>query len=327
MQTGLGSFLSGMAVMLLAGSLQAQPVYSSLIEAVESRDFLFQGEYTGEIRTEEGRKPVNLQVRALGGQEFEVVAYEGELPPGPGWQGEEPDVMRVKGSREGWTLRVDHPDQSSYAEIRPGFASVFTEDGQRIGVLQRMVRKSPTLGKEPPEDATVLFDGSSLEQWQDGAEMTEDGLLKEGVTSEVVFGDAYIHLEFRCPYKPEARGQARGNSGVYVQGRYEVQVLDSFGLDPAGNRCGALYGKRAPDHSMSYPPLTWQTYDIWFEAAEHDEDGNKIANPRITVKHNGVVVHKDVELSAEGESDGPLHLQDHGNPVRYRNIWLVKDPK
>ncbi len=332
MRLGINWLLSGLMVVGLAANLQSEPVFSSAIEAADSRDFLFQGEYTGELRTEEGRKPVSIQVRALGEQQFEVIAYEGNFPPGPGWDGESPDVVRVKGKREGWNLRVEHPEDPYYAVVQPGFTSVYSEDDTRIGLLERTVRKSPTLGKAPPKEATVLFDGGSLDAWQDGAAMTSDGLLKEGATSKVTFGDAYLHIEFRCPYMPQARGQGRGNSGVYLQHRYEVQVLDSFGLPPKNNHAGGLYGERAPNHNMSLPPLAWQTYDIWFHAPEFDENGNKIANAQVTVKHNGVVIHKGVALSqgtGGGASrnevaKGPLHLQDHGTPVRYRNIWLVK---
>jgi hypothetical protein len=139
-----------------------------------------------------------------------------------------------------------------------------------------------------------------------------------------------LHLEFRVPYQPQDRGQGRGNSGCYVQGRYEVQILDSFGLDSKDNDCGGIYSVSAPALNMSYPPLAWQTYDIDFVAARYDAQGQLIAAPRITVRHNGVVIHRDVELKkvtpggveADGPGPGPLHLQDHGNPVRFRNIWF-----
>ena len=129
---------------------------------------------------------------------------------------------------------------------------------------------------------------------------------------------------------PSAAGQGRGNSGVYVQRRYEVQVLDSFGLDGVENECGALYRQKAPDVNMCLPPLSWQTYDIWFTAARFDAEGNKIANARITLLHNGVPVQNDYEITGktgagkpEGPEPFPILLQNHGNPVQYRNIWLV----
>ena len=130
---------------------------------------------------------------------------------------------------------------------------------------------------------------------------------------------------------PTARGQARGNSGVYIQRRYEVQILDSFGLEGVFNECGALYRQTPPDLNMCLPPLAWQTYDIWFTPPRFAADGKtKLANARITVLHNGVPVHWHREITAKtggGQQEGPeplpIQLQDHGNPVMFRNIWIV----
>ena len=150
---------------------------------------------------------------------------------------------------------------------------------------------------------------------------------------------------------PSARGQARGNSGVYLQHRYELQVLDSFGLEGLEDECGGFYSIKAPDVNMCLPPLSWQTYDIEFTAArygevtEKDKDGKdvldengkpktsikKIQPAKVTVKHNGVLIHDGVELDKatpggieEADSPGPLMLQNHGNPVAYRNIWVLE---
>jgi hypothetical protein len=117
---------------------------------------------------------------------------------------------------------------------------------------------------------------------------------------------------------------------VYIQKRYEVQILDSFGLGTVINGCGALYRQQGPDLNMSFPPLDWQTYDIYFTAPRWDEQGKKTANARITAMHNGVRIHDDREVTAktgagmaEGPDKQPLRLQDHGNPVHFRNVWLV----
>jgi len=142
-----------------------------------------------------------------------------------------------------------------------------------------------------------------------------------------------LHLEFLLPYMPHARGQGRANSGVYVQSRYEIQILDSFGQEGAFNECGALYRERKPDLNMCLPPLTWQTYDIWFRGPRFGADAQKTENARFTVSLNGVPVQNDVELASgtgagkrigEGPNPLPTKLQNHSNPVRFRNIWLVE---
>jgi hypothetical protein len=153
----------------------------------------------------------------------------------------------------------------------------------------------------------------------------------QGATTRAEFQDFTLHLEFRTPYQPKARGQGRGNSGVYAQGRHEVQILDSFGLNGEANEAGAIYGVKAPSINMCFPPLQWQTYDIEFTAARYDASGKKTANPRMTVRHNGVEVQKATEIGMPttaapvpaGPSAGPILLQDHGNPLRFRNIWVL----
>jgi hypothetical protein len=186
------------------------------------------------------------------------------------------------------------------------------------------------MGAEPPPGAVVLFDGKGINRFPN-SRVTEDGLLVEGATSEDKFTDCTVHVEFRLPYTPTGRGQARGNSGLYLQGRYEVQMLDSFGLTGENNECGGLYKIAAPKVNMCFPPLAWQTYDVDFTAAKFDEQGQKTASARITVKHNGVLIHENQELpglttsapAKDETSPGPIFLQNHGNPVRYRNIWVL----
>jgi hypothetical protein len=141
-----------------------------------------------------------------------------------------------------------------------------------------------------------------------------------------------MHIEFRLPWMPKARGQGRGNSGLYVTGRYEVQMLDSFGLAGADNECGGIYKVAEPKQNLCYPPLRWQTYDVDFTAAKFDAEGKKTANAKLTVKHNGYPIHENLEIpgptggarSSDEKGPGPVFLQDHSNPVRYRNIWVVK---
>ncbi|HEV2320191.1 MAG TPA: DUF1080 domain-containing protein, partial [Verrucomicrobiae bacterium] len=140
-----------------------------------------------------------------------------------------------------------------------------------------------------------------------------------------------MHLEFMEPFKPFGRDQDRGNSGIYIQRRYEVQVLDTFGHPAEFNGCGSMYRQHAPIVNMCYPPLQWQTYDIDFQAAKFDESGKKTHNAVITVRQNGVLVQDHYELtnktgagSKEGPAPGPIWLQEHHNPVFFRNIWIVE---
>ena len=206
-----------------------------------------------------------------------------------------------------------------------------TDNKKLVAQLSRIERQSPTLGAKPPAGAKVLFDGSSADAWING--VVENGLLlNKDVTTKESFHDYTLHLEFRTPYKPYARGQQRGNSGVYHQGRFETQVLDSFGLEGLMNETGGIYSIAAPTLNMCLPPLTWQTYDVDFSAAKFDAAGQLIQPAKITVKLNGVVVHNEQELPHTTTAarvkeitpqPGPLYLQHHNNPVYYRNIWIV----
>ena len=201
-----------------------------------------------------------------------------------------------------------------------------------------------TPGK-PPSDAVVLFDGTDLSAWKSAKGggpapwKVENGyaevVTKSGyIETKQAFGDVQLHVEFRAPTPPKGESQGRGNSGVYFMGRYEVQVLDSYenATYPDG-QAAALYGQYPPLVNASRPPGTWQVYDIVFEAPRFDAQGKPVTRARATVFHNGVLVqhaseytgpsgHKQRPPYRAHAAKLPLRLQDHTNPVRFRNIWV-----
>jgi hypothetical protein len=286
-------------------------------------DFAWQGEYRGYYGAWGSSQGVGLQVVARGDSRFDGVIYAGGLPGG-GWDGR--TRTKLFGSRDGERLTLEGPRE--HVEITPSSAVLTDVDG-RVANFRKVDRHSWTLGSPPPSGATVLFDGTSLEHFARGAAMTEDGLLKEGAITAAPVGDFQLHLEFQLPYMPYAQGQARANSGVYIQQRYEVQILDSFGLEGAANECAGLYRQTAPDVNMCLPPLVWQTSDIFFHPAQWNSRGDKVGGAQITVLHNGFTVHngrlipsKTGAGKAETSELLPIALQNHGNPVRFRNIWI-----
>jgi len=301
------------------------PTYTSRAEADE--DYVFQGEYRGWQRANaslRSSESIAMQVVALGDGKFDVVKYYGGLP-GAGWRKPEKFVMSGVRSADRVALSGTQYD----GEILGSTLRLIAKDGRAAGQLDRVERVSPTMGARPPQGAIVLFGDGDLSHWKD-ARKTPEGLLMAGTETVQEFGDFRLHGEFMLPYKPLARGQGRGNSGFYLQGRYEVQVLDSFGLEGIENECGALYKTKRPDTNLCLPPLQWQTYDIDFTNAKFDAEGNKTSNMRITVWHNGVVIHHAASIpnktgagKPEGPQPLPIKLQEHGNPVVYRNIWLI----
>jgi hypothetical protein len=290
----------------------------------EDADFEIQGEYGS------AKAASSVQVVALGDGRFDGYLLEGGLP-GLGWM---PGKKRIhlQGAREGENVVMGDVGKRISATIRNKGMVLKEEDGT-TQTFSRIERSSPTLGAKPPEGAVVLFDGTTTDHWHNG-KMENGHLQSTGCTSKRMFGSYKLHLEFRTPYKPAARGQKRGNSGIYHSGRWETQILDSFGLEGKENECGGIYSISKPRLNMCLPPLAWQTYDVDFTAAKFDASGKRTAWPRITVRLNGVVVHEDLELSKDfttsapinkplTRADGPVHLQQHDNPVAFRNIWIV----
>jgi hypothetical protein len=192
----------------------------------------------------------------------------------------------------------------------------------------------------PPSDAIVLFDGKDLSRWKNekGEEprwKIEDGAMvvngTGGIMTREEFGDVQLHVEWATPSVVKGDGQGRGNSGVYLQGRYEIQVLDSYSNKTYFNgQAAAFYGHSAPLVNASRKPGEWQSYDIIFHAPKSDPAG-KVVPGSFTVLHNGVLVQDHVPVKGDATvaakysgvtPKAPLYLQDHGNPVRYRNIWI-----
>jgi Domain of Unknown Function (DUF1080) len=222
--------------------------------------------------------------------------------------------------------KANDPDRPLPPVIDPGTASTQDAPGR------------------PPSDAVVLFDGKNISQWtgEDGQPAkwkVANGYMEVVPHSGYIhtrqpFGDCQLHVEFAEPVPPVGEGQDRGNSGVFLMGLYEVQVLDSYqNKTYADGQSSAVYGQFPPQVNASRPPGQWQTYDIIFHGPRLDNDGNLLRPARMTVLHNGVLVQDNVELSGPTAHHDrppykptptklPLSLQDHGNPVRFRNIWI-----
>lgn len=295
-------------------------------KAKDDPDFAVQGEYEGTFNDGDEEK-IGAQVVALGAGKFTVKFLRHGLP-GAGWNKE--DTKSFSAVRAGGKV-----------VIRDGEDDVGTVGGGKLSLKQggvtitakKVERKSKTLGAKPPAGAVVLFGGPGDEKNWDGGKLVElsDGkFLNVGIKSKQKFGAFKAHVEFRTPWMPNSTGQGRGNSGVYLQDRYEVQVLDSFGLNGENNECGGIYTQHKPLVNMCLPPLAWQTYDIEFTPARF-EGGKKVKNGRVTVLHNGVTIHDDVEFPKEcpgGQKEtadpGPFQFQNHGDPVVYNNVWIAE---
>ncbi|MFM8572606.1 MAG: DUF1080 domain-containing protein [Pirellula sp.] len=288
--------------------------------------YKLQGEYLGVAGSGDGTW--GAQVIATGDKSLEVHLLKGGLP-GDGFQSKEPNQVCKVDRVESLLAKGKGVDFN--VSIDGKTLTVTDMDGNKLGELTKVLRESKTLGMEPPTGALVLFDGKNAEKFE-GGKLVDGKYLGVGCKSKEIFQDHRLHLEFRTPFQPGDSGQGRGNSGVYIQGRYELQVLDSFGLRGENNECGGIYQIASPKLNMCYPPLSWQTYDIDFKAAKFDVDGKKTTNARVTIRHNGVVIHDDLEfprgtpggVGGEAPEGGPLYLQDHSNPVVYRNIWVSK---
>ncbi len=338
----------------VTGGGKPKEVWTDPEDATLPVDFRIQGEYVSDSK----ESPLGCQVIALGNGKLQAVLLPGGLP-GAGWDGKDKSIMagHVEGRRATFkpaegprrylaqnpdefsaTIKFPPPGQKNYTATGDGQTLTVEPAGGGTAItLRKVARKSATLGTRAPEGAIVLFDGSNTDEWQGGRLDKDHGILNtdgHDIRSKRRFNNYTVHLEFLLPYRPGARGQGRGNSGFYQVLQYEVQILDSFGLDGKDNECGGIYSRVAPLVNMCLPPLEWQTYDIDFTNAVPDPaDPKKVKErARITCRHNGVVIHDNAAIPGptgghwnepEG-TPGPLLLQGHGNPLQFRNIWIVE---
>ncbi|QEL20393.1 3-keto-disaccharide hydrolase [Limnoglobus roseus] len=299
----------------------------------DDADYAVQGEYSGEAENDGKKVKLGVQVVAQGDGKFLVVAYGGGLP-GEGWDGKKPDRGGVAERKDG-KVTITVPAQGNDVRGEITSSGLTIKSQTTTATLKKVERKSPTLGAKPPEGADVLFGKpGDVENWQGGKIVKlSDGefLAASNPRSKKSYQSFTAHVEFRLAWMPTARGQGRSNSGVYVQDRYELQVLDSFGLTGENNECGGFYQQSKPKENMCLPPMVWQTYDIDFTAAEFDADKKKTKNAKVVVKHNGVLI-QDYEFTkatpggkfnAEVPEPGSVFFQDHGDPVVYQNVWVL----
>lgn len=320
----------------------ADPKYMLTDPNNSDPDFALQGEYWGHICIDQASQEFfGLQVVALGKGQFDAKLLPGGLP-GNGWVGNA--LVTLSGERKENVLTLVGSPYSMTVHAETHAASVRkSNDESAVGTLTRVTRVSSTMGARVPSGGGLLFGGGSQYApdaqgrpldlaalcWQN-AKTTDEGLLLSGTKMKNAYQDFRLHVEYRVPFIPNARGQSRANSGVYLNSHQEVQILDSFGLAGQFNEAGSLYRFKQPDINMALPPLSWQTYDIGYQGARFDAAGKKTLNTHITVMHNGVVVQNNVEIdrptgagAAETPTLLPTNLQDHGSPVVFRNIWIA----
>ncbi|HUU10616.1 MAG TPA: DUF1080 domain-containing protein [Phycisphaerae bacterium] len=317
---------------LVAAVLWAAPCYAGGRD--DEADDGIMGEYVGKWRPADG-DAVDAEAKVIGEGDgnFRAVILNAKDPS--------TRLGEVKGKAGGKRVELvgNLGGATAKATIEGGEIMVAKSSaGEFEG--KYTLRKSPTEGAKPPAGAIVLLPyekgrKTQLDEWQNAKwEILDDGSVRvSGGNNQTKrnLGSGTLHLEFRCPYMPKDRGQGRGNSGVYLHSRYEVQVLDSFGLAPKDNECGGIYSVGSPKVCASLPPGRWQTYDVEFTSPEV-ADG-KITKPAVlTVRHNGILIHENVKadhvttagVGGPVVAPAPLMLQDHGNAIRYRNIWFVE---
>ena len=339
-----------MAFASCAGPVKSKYMEQTKIELEKLDPFM--GDWQGTWRLDDGSDsgPVVAQVIVLGQGKYRVKFLE-EFE----FDVRLPVIATLEGQLKEGKVNFSGPAEYDGFEftlqtVLEGEKFAGTFQGQDFSgslVMEKVIRLSPTLGAKPPTGAVVLFNGDNLSEWKYSGnkpapvkwKLVDKAMEVVPGTGSIItkkgFADVKLHVEFRTPFMPDARGQGRGNSGVYLQGRFEVQVLDSYGLEGRDNECGGIYSVAQPLVNMCAPPMQWQTYDITFSAARFDSSGKKVKDALMTVVHNGVKIQDKAKVSkattaAPGGNitqRGGIYLQDHGNRVQYRNIWLVELPQ
>jgi len=290
-----------------------------------------QGLYEGAITDAKGAHQLEARVVATGDKALKVFI---RVPQAGG----KVTKIELDGKIEGSAVRFT--GTFAGADCKAAYLAGVIKGTCGTGALQmkRIVRKPPSLGEKPPAGAVVLIGGKAFSEivkkpLKGGKEQewipVEGGgiqIPKGGLRSKRQFdGSLRMHVEFKVPLVAKARGQGRGNSGVFLPCGQEIQVLDSFGMTTyTGGGCGGLYKYKDPDafdqfSLASLPPLEWQTYDILYRVKK--QGGKPVGNPVLTVLHNGIKIHDNHELKKKARPGG-FSFQDHGNPVEYRNIWV-----
>jgi hypothetical protein len=269
-----------------------------------------------------------------------------------------PEYVVIEAESTGNLLEFEHDTWYGKIESDRFMGRGTLRDKKGSFEMARVFYESPRLGAKPPENVRVLFNGSSFDKWEmierDGKTgpvtwKRDDGVMRivpqignhqigASIGTKRAFRDFRLHIEFRLPLLPDNTDQRRGNSGIIIEEFqfFEVQVLDCYGLPGYYDECGAIYQIAPPKVNMCLMPLQWQSYDITYTAPRFDVGGNLTKTPRITVDHNGVLIHNDLELPysdsavrmrrerPDSRKVGRIKLQDHGYPVEYRNIWIVE---
>jgi hypothetical protein len=303
-------------------------------------DLALLGEFVGQVKEDDSASQENkakgkdrmrvsstiaLQLRPVGNDQFDGLAYVGGLPGQAGCKLKE--VTRYIGRRNGDTLVLSGGKQAIFVDVEG--CTLIDSQGRNVGRLDRTERISKSIDVRPPEGAIVIFDGKSTDQLSPG-EFTDEGNLKHGAVIGPMAQDFDLHVEFKLPLMPDQLDQKRGNSGIYVQSRYECQVLDSFATMPAINSSGAIYEFKPADLNAALPPTVWQTYDIRFTAPRWNANAEKIRNARISSWLNGIQVQNEVEIKSQtglGAKEEPTllptKLQNHHDAVQFRNVWMI----